>query len=81
MPASYSIGTPGTPALEVGTHFHGSDVARVLTRVAAQRGRPAVIACDNGTEFTSRALDHWAWMHGVQLDLSRPGKPLAYATH
>jgi putative transposase len=67
-------------ALEVATHFHGSDVARVLTRVSAQRGRPAVIACDNGTEFTSRVLDHWAWMHGVQLDFSRPGKPTDNAT-
>ena len=67
-------------ALEVATHFRGSDVARVLTRVAALRGRPAVIACDNGTEFTSRALDHWAWMHGVQLDFSRPGKPTDNAT-
>jgi putative transposase len=67
-------------ALEVGTQFRGSDVARVLTRVAAQRGRPAVIACDNGTEFTSRALDHWAWTHAVQLDFSRPGKPTDNAT-
>ena len=67
-------------ALEVATQFRGSDVARVLTRVAAQRGRPAVIACDNGTEFTSRALDHWAWGHGVQLDFSRPGKPTDNAT-
>ena len=67
-------------ALEVATHFRGSDVARVLTRVAAHRGRPAVIACDNGTEFTSRALDHWAWVHAVQLDFSRPGKPTDNAT-
>ncbi len=67
-------------ALEVATHFHGSDVARVLTRVAARRGHPAVIAYDNGTEFTSRALDHWAWMHGVQLDFSRPGRPTDNAT-
>ena len=44
----------------------------MLTRVAVKRGRTAVIACDNGTEFTSRArplgLDA-----GVQLDFSRPG--------
>jgi putative transposase len=53
-------------------------VAHVLTRVAAQRGCPAIIACDNGTEFTSCALDHWAWMHGVQLQ--RPGEPTDNAT-
>jgi len=30
--------------------------------------------------YTSRALDHWAWSHGVQLDFSRPGKPTDNAT-
>ena len=67
-------------ALEAGSHFRGPDVARVLTRVALHRGLPAVINCDNGTEFTSRAMDHWAWAHGVQLDFSRPGKPTDNAT-
>ena len=27
------------------------------------------------TEFTSRALDHWAYWNQVKLDFSRPGKP------
>jgi putative transposase len=62
-------------ALEAGAHFTGRDVAAVLTRVGSARGLPAVINVDNGTEFTSRAMDHWAWSHGVQLDFSRPGKP------
>lgn len=29
----------------------------------------------NGTEFTSRSLDHWAYWNKVRLDFSRPGKP------
>ena len=29
-----------------------------------------------GTEFTSTALDHWAYWNHVQLDFSRPGKPV-----
>jgi putative transposase len=29
----------------------------------------------NGTEFTSRALDHWAYWNHVRLDFSRPGRP------
>ena len=29
---------------------------------------------DHGTEFTSKALDEWAWQRGVQLDFIRPGK-------
>ena len=30
---------------------------------------------DNGPEFASKALDQWAYLNGVQLDFSRPGKP------
>ena len=62
-------------ALDVAGHFSGRDVAQILTRVASTRGLPATIACDNGTEFTSRALDHWAYTNRVQLDFSRPGQP------
>jgi len=29
----------------------------------------------NGTEFTSRTLDHRAYWNGVRLDFSRTGKP------
>ena len=29
----------------------------------------------NGPEFISKALDLWAYLHGVTLDFSRPGKP------
>ena len=28
-----------------------------------------------GPEFVSKALDQWAYLHGVTLDFSRPGKP------
>ena len=64
-------------ALEVAPRFTGTDVARVLSAVGDSRGQlPAVIQCDNGTEFTSTALDHWAYWNQVQLDFSRPGKPV-----
>ena len=33
------------------------------------------VIVDQGTEFTSKALDEWAWKNGVQLDFIRPGKP------
>ena len=62
-------------ALEGATSFRGSDVARVLTRVGILRGLPSVITVDNGTEFTSQALDHWAYRNHLQLDYIRPGKP------
>ena len=34
-----------------------------------------MITVDNGSEFTSKALDAWAHAHGVKLDFIRPGKP------
>lgn len=36
---------------------------------------PKSITSDNGTEFTSKDFDAWAFRRGVALDLIRPGKP------
>jgi len=33
------------------------------------------ITVDHGTEFTSRALEDWAYRRGIKLDFIRPGKP------
>jgi transposase InsO family protein len=38
-------------------------------------GYPATIRTDQGPEFTCRALDQWAFEHGVELRLIQPGKP------
>jgi len=46
-----------------------------MNRIAAVRGAPKSIRVDNGPEFVSRALDQWAYLHRITLDLSRPGKP------
>lgn len=37
---------------------------------------PKAITVDNAAEFTPKALDEWAYRHGVQLDFIRPGKPI-----
>jgi len=63
-------------AIEVDTSLPGLRVARVLDRLATTRGLPAMITVDNGPEFTSRALDAWAYARGVKLQFSRPGKPV-----
>ena len=56
--------------------FSGADVASVLAVVGIDRGAlPKKIRVDNGTEFTSKALNHWAYWNHVELDFSRPGKP------
>jgi putative transposase len=63
--------------LRVAKGFTGSDVAGILSGAGQVRGKlPARIRVDNGTEFTSRALDHWAYWNQVELDFSRPGKPV-----
>ena len=63
-------------AVEVSSGFTGHAVAEILGRVSRERGAlPASIRVDNGPEFTSRALDQWAYLNGVKLDFSRPGKP------
>jgi len=53
----------------------GDHLVRILDRVCAQRGRPAVIRTDNGKEFTGRAMLTWAHRHGIALKLIEPGKP------
>jgi putative transposase len=62
-------------AIEVNVHLGGQRVAEILTLVALERGRPKKIQVDNGPEFASKKLDQWAYLNGVELDFSRPGKP------
>ena len=62
-------------ALEAGVHFRGADVGDLLSSVIAVRGAPTIIQCDQGTEFTSMAVDQWAYWNHVQLDFSRRGRP------
>ena len=63
-------------ALAVDSSFGGEKVAAVLSDLRDERGLPPRITVDNGTEFTSRALDHWAYWNKVELDFTRPGKPV-----
>lgn len=63
-------------ALSAAATVRGGDVARIVGAVGVTRGLPERITVDNGTEFTSKALDHWAYWNKVQLDFSRPGKPV-----
>ena len=50
-------------------------MVEALMRITAMRGHPATIKVDNGSEFISKAMDRWAYEHGVELDFSRPGTP------
>ena len=56
--------------------MRGENVARVLDRIKNERGSlPGKIRVDNGSKFTSKPLDQWAYLNNVRLDFSRPGKP------
>ncbi len=50
-------------------------VAELLENWVAVNRSPVSITVDHGTEFTSRALEAWAWERGVKLDFIHPGKP------
>jgi putative transposase len=62
-------------AIDVGQSLKGEDVVNTLNRITAQRGLPATIKVDNGSEFISKVMDQWAYERGVELDFSRPGTP------
>ena len=62
-------------ALEAAPRFRGAEVAAILSAIITNRGKPQVIQCDQGTEFTSIALDQWAYWNHVRLDFSRRGTP------
>jgi putative transposase len=66
-------------AIEVGQRLKGDEVVRVLNRMKQQRGVPKVLFCDNGSEFTSQAMDLWAYQNGMKIYFSRPGKPTDHA--
>jgi putative transposase len=62
--------------LLVDSSLTGTRVAQTLSEIVAERGAPISITVDNGTEFQSKAMDLWAYQHGVQLDFIRPGRPV-----
>ena len=58
--------------LAVDFGISGHYVTRILDQAARFRGYPKAIRTDQGPEFTGRALDQWAYEHGVQLKLIPP---------
>jgi hypothetical protein len=58
-----------SPILELAQGMSGEAVAAALDKAIARHGKPRT---NHGTEFTSRALDEWAYRRGVTLDFIRP---------
>lgn len=62
-------------AIQVGKKLRGENVVEVCNALVARRGAPKRVFTDNGSEFSGRMFDLWAYHHGVRIDFSRPGKP------
>ena len=62
-------------ALEVDTSLTGQRVSRVLDRLRDEGRLPQTLVCDNGTEFTSRAMLMWSQRTATKLHFIEPGKP------
>jgi putative transposase len=62
--------------LHVAVSITGERVAEALDRLKASRGLSPAIVCDNGSEYTSKAMDQWAYRNGVELKFIQPGKPM-----
>ncbi|WP_415644407.1 IS3 family transposase, partial [Shewanella algae] len=59
----------------VSVAISGKQVARFLEQLMEERGKPKKVTCDNGTEFTSKAMFFWSKETGVTLGFIQPGKP------
>jgi putative transposase len=62
-------------ALVADTSLSGARVARELDLIITNRGRPATIVSDNGTELTSCAILSWVEKRKVGWHYIAPGKP------
>jgi putative transposase len=59
----------------VDVSISGQRVARLLDALITRRGRPTVVVCDNGPEFTGKSMFFWSKHSGVKLHFIQPGKP------
>lgn len=50
-------------------------VIRSLEQIIEWRGKPKIIRCDNGPEYSSGALLVWAERHKMCIQHIQPGKP------
>lgn len=68
--------SPDEETPKAGQRLAGGPAGRNGSQREVEHGLPRVITTDNGTEFTSRAVDEWAHRNNVKLDFIHPGKPI-----
>ena len=62
-------------AVEVGVSIKSERVRQILQRVCLEKGFPAMIRSDNGSEFIAQAVNHWLAENGIKPLFIEPGKP------
>ena len=62
-------------ALEVKRSLKSEDVLATLAELFVERGTPAYIRSDNGSEFTAKAVREWLERVGVRTLFIAPGSP------
>jgi putative transposase len=62
--------------VEVDTSLPGKRIVRVLDRLVALWGKPAMIVSDNGTELTCNAMLKWTTETAIDWHYIAPGKPM-----
>ena len=63
-------------AIHVAHSIPAVQVIEVMEVLREERGLAQIIVTDNGSEFTSRAFDSWAYARGIKIDYIQPGKPV-----
>lgn len=61
--------------IDVAGSIRSGRVIEVLARLVSERGVPRHLRSDNGPEFVSKALLHWAAKECLDIALIDPGKP------
>lgn len=61
--------------ITVDTSLSARRITRELDKLIDWRGRPEVIRCDNGPEFTSAVFEAWCRKNKIKLCFIQPGKP------
>ena len=62
-------------AMHVARRIDADQTVAVLERLAARRGAPAHVRCDNGPELTAHALRDWCRFSRTETAFIEPGSP------
>ena len=64
----------------VGQRLRAEQVVETCNRIVAKRGGPVRIFVDDGSEFSGRVFDLWAYQRKATIDFNRPANPLTVAS-